>query len=38
MTFVDPETKLVIHCSPWEYEELRKKFVKTEIVVYGSSD
>ena len=28
MTFVDPDTGIVITCSPWEYEELRKRYIK----------
>ena len=29
MTFIDPDTGLMITCSTLEYDELRKKFVKT---------
>lgn len=30
MTFVDPDTGLVVHCQPWEYEQLKPKFIKTK--------
>lgn len=34
MTFVDPDTNMVINCTPWEYEQLKPKFIKTEWTTY----
>lgn len=30
MTFIDPDTGLVITCSPWEYEQIKGQFIKTK--------
>lgn len=30
MTFVDPDTGLLVSCQPWEYEQIRGKFIKTK--------
>lgn len=30
MTFVDPDTGLLINCQPWEYEKFRGKLIKTK--------
>lgn len=35
MTFVDPNTGLVINCQPWEYEQLKGQFIKTKWITGG---
>lgn len=37
MTFIDPDTGIVIDCSVWEYELLRSKYIKKN-VHYGVGD
>ena len=32
MTFVDPDTNLLIDCSIWEYEQMKGQFIKTKYV------
>ena len=38
MTFVDPETGLVIDCQVWEYEQLKPKFIKTKWETGGTNE
>ena len=38
MTFVDPNTGIVITCSPAEYNELKPQFVKTMWSTYTNKE
>ena len=38
MTFVDPDTGLVITCQHWEYEQFRAKYIKTKREVINGGE
>lgn len=35
MTFIDPDTGLLINCSAAEYEQLKPKYIKTKWITGG---